>query len=640
MKLSACFSPAKSAVCALAVTVLTLAVAGTAHAASTFTVNTTADNPPAVGECSGVAGDCSIRQALAESATGDTILVPPGHYLLVAQLSVGHGVTIKGTPSDSPATTILDGQGKTRVFAIDADLTPPTTIEGLTITNGIGTSGGGISNESPVVLVNDAVTHNTATDFGGGIASTPATPSPARTHSAPTFSSEALTISSTLIADNKVLANPPPKAPTNTPTTSFGIGGGGIASESGGVSLTNSTVVDNTVDTNGNSFTAGGGGIAAGLESTVETLNVTVNNNSVTGGTGSSGGGIASGFARAAPQNGQVPSASFTAQNTIVSRDHITIGGTTSVNDCADLTTISDANISTDASCGFTDAASRQGTDPGYTSASPQDNGGLTSTLGINEASPAFNTADDTGCPGTDQRGITRPQAGICDIGAFEYVPSADLQITKTGSPLSVTVGQNIAYTLIVRNNGPDPASGVTVADTLPASETLVSAVPSQGTCTTLTCALGNLSSGATATITIVAHTTASGALTNKATVRGDQNDPNISNNTAAATNAVAAAPAQKISRPTVHVAVAHCYRRAVSLAVRISSKAALKGVRVLLRGHLILTTKKKHFTIHIAKLNTTRRVLTIVARNGAGKSHAKHVTLRRCPTPKPRFTG
>jgi hypothetical protein len=50
----------------LAAIVLLLVVAVRAQGA-TFTVNTTSDNAPALGECSGLAGDCSLRQAIDKS---------------------------------------------------------------------------------------------------------------------------------------------------------------------------------------------------------------------------------------------------------------------------------------------------------------------------------------------------------------------------------------------------------------------------------------------------------------------------------------------------------------------------------------------------------------------------------------------
>jgi len=47
-------------------------------------------------------------------------------------------------------------------------------------------------------------------------------------------------------------------------------------------------------------------------------------------------------------------------------------------------------------------------------------NGLLTQTIGLLTGSPAINAGNNATCPTTDQRGVTRPQGGVCDIGAFE----------------------------------------------------------------------------------------------------------------------------------------------------------------------------------------------------------------------------
>ncbi len=49
------------------------------------------------------------------------------------------------------------------------------------------------------------------------------------------------------------------------------------------------------------------------------------------------------------------------------------------------------------------------------------DNGGPTQTHALDAGDPVFNTGDPGDCLATDQRGITRPQLGGCDIGAFEF---------------------------------------------------------------------------------------------------------------------------------------------------------------------------------------------------------------------------
>ncbi|MFZ5863100.1 MAG: DUF11 domain-containing protein [Nitrospirota bacterium] len=114
--------------------------------------------------------------------------------------------------------------------------------------------------------------------------------------------------------------------------------------------------------------------------------------------------------------------------------------------------------------------------------------------------------------------------------------PSANLSIIKSDSPDPVLAGQNLTYTITVNNAGPSSATGVTVTDVLPANVALVSATPSQGTCsgtTTITCSIGTLNNAASATVTIVVTPTAAaaGTLSNTATVTSSVSDPNTSNN-------------------------------------------------------------------------------------------------------------
>src|SRR5262249_8909481 len=78
---------------------------------------------------------------------------------------------------------------------------------------------------------------------------------------------------------------------------------------------------------------------------------------------------------------------------------------------------------------------------------------------------------------------------------------SADLSITKTGSPNPALAGTPVTYTLMVRNDGPSPAVAVTVIDTLPAGVSFGSSSTSVGTCSgaaTVTCNLGSVAAGAT----------------------------------------------------------------------------------------------------------------------------------------------
>ena len=81
--------------------------------------------------------------------------------------------------------------------------------------------------------------------------------------------------------------------------------------------------------------------------------------------------------------------------------------------------------------CGFTG--------PGDLNADPKlgllaSNGGPTQTMALLAGSPAINGGTNNGCPATDQRGVARPQAGICDIGALEAIRKPHCTLKSNGS--------------------------------------------------------------------------------------------------------------------------------------------------------------------------------------------------------------
>jgi uncharacterized repeat protein (TIGR01451 family) len=122
----------------------------------------------------------------------------------------------------------------------------------------------------------------------------------------------------------------------------------------------------------------------------------------------------------------------------------------------------------------------------------------------------------------------------------------ADLALNMTDSPDPVTVGNNLTYTITVWNNGPHVANDVLLTDTLPPNVTFVSSSASQGSCTgtsTVTCDIGTITSGASATVTLVITPTTATVLTNIASVTSSVGDPNGSNNDETTSTIVNAAP-------------------------------------------------------------------------------------------------
>lgn len=182
----------------------------------------------------------------------------------------------------------------------------------------------------------------------------------------------------------------------------------------------------------------------------------------------------------------------------------------------------------------------------------------------LQAGSPAIDAGlnDAPGVPTWDFDGDVRPLDGngdtiaIVDIGMDEFsgepTQNADLGVTTSDSPDPVTAGENITYSIVVTNNGPGDATGVTLTDTFDELVTYVSATPSQGTCSVkmrvVTCAIGGLASGATASVTLVV--TAGDVIepvqiANLASVSGTELDPVGSNdNWMEATTIVPVGPA------------------------------------------------------------------------------------------------
>jgi uncharacterized repeat protein (TIGR01451 family) len=152
---------------------------------------------------------------------------------------------------------------------------------------------------------------------------------------------------------------------------------------------------------------------------------------------------------------------------------------------------------------------------------------GITSTL----ESPSHDY------PASDFYTVTLWAFGDCGAAYYEEVvwpQASDVEISKMDMPDPVAPGGTLTYDLTVTNNGPDTAWSVMVVDTLPADTTFVSAsagcVEAAGV---VTCDLGDMLTGATATVTIEVTAPADyGSITNMAEVFTNSFDADLTNNT------------------------------------------------------------------------------------------------------------
>jgi uncharacterized repeat protein (TIGR01451 family) len=165
---------------------------------------------------------------------------------------------------------------------------------------------------------------------------------------------------------------------------------------------------------------------------------------------------------------------------------------------------------------------------------------GATATITIavtpTQAGSLTNSASETSTTATPNPGDGSASTTTTVNPAGGGVEFADLSMTAWATPTPAMVGNQLTYSVVVGNTGPDDATGVTVADTLPAGMTLVSETTSQGTCTgglAMLCNLGTMANGGQATITIVVMPTVAGPAVDLVTVASTITDPSPGNNSA-----------------------------------------------------------------------------------------------------------
>ena len=351
-------------------------------------------------------GEGSLRQALAEIRSGGTISFDPGLAGATIGLTSGQLLADRNLVIDASAAPgiVLSGSGASRVLQVAADTM--VSMNDLVVTGGAGVGrGGGILNLGTLYLERVGVQNNVETsggvpsfDLGGG----------------GIYNGEGATLNLTdsTVADNSTL---------------FQSAGGIYGFFGSTINVTRSTISGNVA-----------GDVAGGLRSLG---NATISNSTFSGNVSTAwhGGGIFhtdgdltvthSTFAGNSSPAGTASAilvASFGAPASATLTGNI-LEGIPGSPACAieggGAATITSAggNVDGDGSCNLAGPGDQPFTAPLLGPLA--DNGGVTLTHLLAAGSPAIDAAAVATCPATDQRGVSRPQGGGCDAGAFELVP-------------------------------------------------------------------------------------------------------------------------------------------------------------------------------------------------------------------------
>ncbi len=421
-----------------------------AQAATTFTVNSLLDNTT-------TDGNCTLREAILAAdgtpANADCGADSGGPYNV--NFSISGTITLGSTLPNISRDQTIDGAGQNvsisgnnavRLFSVNAATT--LTLTNLTLTQGFSLSGtGGIYNQGTLDITGCTFSNNSATGMGGAIYSTGTAVNITISNS--TFSGNTASSGGAIRLDGGTLDITGSTFSRNHVAPYFG---GALDLDGGNVTIDKTSFLDNT-----------GGATAGAIDHDYGTLTIT--NSTFSGNQSNEGGAIWEGNAlilanstfsgNSSTTNGGAIAFfgnSATIFNGTFAGNSATVGGAiyTSTGKTVTLTNTIVVDSPSGGNCGgpgtITDGGNNLqfgGTvanSCGATIPTPvsdplgsnvlANNGGPTETIALPEGSAAIDAGNDGVCAaapvnGVDQRGVTRPQGLHCDIGAYEYVPTA-----------------------------------------------------------------------------------------------------------------------------------------------------------------------------------------------------------------------
>jgi hypothetical protein len=413
------------------------------------------------------AGPGTLRQAIADAAPGETVVVPAGIYTLTSdQLTIAKSLTISG---HSAADTFIQADGSFRIFHV-AGAGNSVTIDGVTIRHGLISApgaqalGGGVLSEGAELTLRDVVVADNRADAsgaagqpggqaaGGGILSIGGTlrlldskvvdngavaVAGIGSHGGNAAGGGVLSTGAFLIDRSTIAANRADaqggQGDSNPIQEGGNVSGGGILAEN--LSPPDASLIDSSIDRNLSDASggpgasagtaAGGGAVLVSVASDVAITNVTIAGNiaQVLGGGNGTGGGLFA-ITDGAPltlANATVSSNAIAGTSSGTGGDFFTDptspalivntiisngSGPAGSENCGGGGVSQGFNLDSLDQCAFHSVGDRVNRDPLLGPLG--DNGGPTLTMAPAANSPAVDQATPFGVR-TDQRGVQRP---------------------------------------------------------------------------------------------------------------------------------------------------------------------------------------------------------------------------------------
>ena len=406
-------------------------------------------------------GAGSLRQAISSVCPGGTITFQNDTSITLTsdELFIPNSLTIDG----GSHKVVLDGNAALRVIHITGGT---VNLKHLTIQNGyaISRSGGIYVEFDPSVKV--AISNSLISDNNsGGI-----------------YNEGTLTISSSTISgntDNGGIINEGTLTVTDSTisgnTSAYGVGG--LSNNYGDtLTVTNSTISGNTsaygvggIESSGTATITGStisGNTSTYSNGGIQNLSImTITDSTISGNTTRQNGGGFYNSGTLTVTNSTIAgntadlegSGIYSAYGTATF--HNSLLAANPGRNCAGAITDGGHNLDSGNTCTFSpDNGSLRSADPNLGALA--DNGGPTQSMALLSGSAAIDAGDDAVCSDAasvnslDQRGISRPQGGHCDIGAYEANPLG----IKAFKAASVNTSLSIPITALAPNDS-DPAA-------------------------------------------------------------------------------------------------------------------------------------------------------------------------------------